>query len=278
MPLSTINNGASSATARASINAAITGLNNASGPNVIYVTKAGNDTTGDGSLAKPFLTLARAVTEAAGAACTFKLGHGTFAVSCTGWSVNQVIRGEGWESTIIEITSAGGVDLIAHDCDIDLEANGTPGINGANGTPEDINGQPGTPGSNAYSVVIKGTCRVLTVSAKGGVGGNGGNGGNFDDGGNGGNGGNSGNSGSISLKVPFAFNIQNGIVSGGNYGSGVGIGSPGITGNNGSSSVLEIDGCDFSLATVDAGVSTISRSFFPNGFTPSNDRGGNASL
>jgi hypothetical protein len=83
MPLSTINNGASSATARANINAAITGLNNASGPSVIYVTTAGSDTTGDGTLAKPFLTAQKAYDIGKAAAVPFKIsfGKGSFSFS-----------------------------------------------------------------------------------------------------------------------------------------------------------------------------------------------------
>jgi len=114
MPLATINNGASSATARASINAAITGLNNASGPGVIYVTKAGNDTTGDGSLAKPFLTPAAAFAYATSLAVNVivDFGVGSFVYTSASSCPNFVasVRGQGRLTQLnINIVSSSAV-------------------------------------------------------------------------------------------------------------------------------------------------------------------------
>lgn len=106
MPLSTIDNGDSSASARAAINAAINGLNNASGPNVIYVTTAGNNATGDGSLAKPYLTAQKAYTEgvAAGNPFGLHLGVGTFSITLTSApsALFKFVQGEGFDLDDVE--------------------------------------------------------------------------------------------------------------------------------------------------------------------------------
>ena len=130
MPLSTINNGDSSATARAAINAAITGLNNASGPNVIYVTTAGNDTTGDGSLAKPYLTAQKAYTEgvAAGNPFGLHLGVGSFSItlSAVPSGLLKFVHGEGFD---LDDPNASLTYLaIGADPAITTNANGTNGF------------------------------------------------------------------------------------------------------------------------------------------------------
>ena len=279
MPLSTINNGDSSATARAAINAAITGLNNASGPNVFHVTTAGNDTTGDGSLAKPFLTLGRAVTEADGDPCTFRIGRGTFTVTVAGWLANQVIIGEGWGATIVEITSSATVTLIAHDCDVSIDANGEAGATGVAGDSVMTGGLIGGLGGNASEITFKGTARGANITAKGGVGGTGGAGWDDGEGGssNGGDGGPGGNSAVIDIQVPIVIGIvDNGAADGGAGGEGPNGGSNGAAGPAGMSAFLTLDSCDIRSATVTSGISTVSRCCVLSSYYITNDNGGNA--
>lgn len=77
-----------------------------SDPGVAYVRTDGNDTTGDGSPSKPWLTMAKAITE--GYTC-FNLGVGTFAGGTTNLTGNFSIIGAGKnKTTITNFTFSGG--------------------------------------------------------------------------------------------------------------------------------------------------------------------------
>jgi hypothetical protein len=279
MGLSLIADGESTAVVSGKLNAAITGLNNASGPNVIHVTTTGNDTTGEGTLAKPYLTLGRAVTEADGDPCTFRVGRGTFPVTVAGWSENQVIIGEGWGATIVEITSSAAVSVIAHDCDVSIDTNGAVGAVGSAGDSITPIGGDGASGGNASEITVKGTARGVSITAKGGVGGAGGAGYNDGEGGQslGGVGGLGGNSAVINIQVPIVIAIvDNGAVDGGAGGLGANGGSDGLAGSAGMSAALYLDSCDIRSATVTSGTNTVSRCYVPASYTIANDHGGNA--
>lgn len=283
MPITQLNNGASTATARAKINTIIDQLNGPSSPsqtpNVWHVNSLGNDTTGTGTMAQPFETLGRAVTAAGGNDCTFYLGRGTYAVTRSGWPANQVIIGQGWGATIIEITSADAVYLTAHDCDVSIITDAAPGAIGADGNSGDPNGQYGGAGGNAPPITLKGSCRGLNISALGGAGGAGGNAISIDDApASGGYGGNGGESGAIIIQVPVVLgSIINGSAFGGFAGSGANGGSTGVDGASGGAASLTIDACDFhESGNVNTGPITVSRSYYPPGVTITNNLGGNA--
>lgn len=108
MALYTINNGESGSSVRTKINAAISAVNASSGPNVIYVTTAGNDTTGDGSLGAPYLTAQKAfdVALAGSGDHLIKLGIGTFSVNPgAAWPLRIMVSGAGAYSTTLNITT-----------------------------------------------------------------------------------------------------------------------------------------------------------------------------
>lgn len=249
-------------------------------PNVIHVTTSGNDATGDGTMAKPFITLGRAVIEADGDPCTFKLGFGTFAVTRVGWPSNQVIRGEGWGCTLVGISSTDAVAIFAHDCDISVNTNGAAGANGYHGNAESLDGTIGGSGDPASLIIIKGTCRVINATALGGAGGFGGNA--YTDNetifGNAGTGGNAGDSGAIFIQAPLVVGVINNSAAIGGLGGVDSSSLPASSGGNGTPGFLTVDGCDFHEASISSGTNAISRSRVPLGFYINNDLGGNSQV
>lgn len=67
---------------------------------VIYVAKTGNDTTGDGTIVKPYLTIAKGMSEAT-ATCMVRVMSGTWVENVSLVSGVE-LRGSGWASTIIQ--------------------------------------------------------------------------------------------------------------------------------------------------------------------------------
>jgi hypothetical protein len=286
MPLATINNGASSATARANINAAITGLNNASGPGVIYVTTSGNDTTGDGSLSKPYATALQAFYIVGQNAGLIKFGPGFFSVSGLDIGSPSVVV-EGSFMTTLVINASRHIILYASGgIQINPTSTGANGSDGATGNSTDGNGQPGGNGEDAGDIIIIGDCKVTNPSSQGGNGGNGGGGIYYGDDGDGnafegygGTGGNGGNSGQIRLRVTEV----NGTVaayfgdpgSGGVHANGNGNasnGNPGTFLYN-----AYIDGAYVVEAVFATGWGA-SRCTYYSAYPPTTDYGGNAIL
>lgn len=147
MALTQLTNGMSGANCRTNINAAITGLNNASGPNVIYVTTAGNDTTGDGTLAKPYRLALKAIDVANtafladGTTTLIEFGVGNFGECNISILTGVTMRGCGHTKTFFDsATSNGGT--------------GSTGDNGGNG-------------GNIY-LDAPGICVLGNISATGG--------------------------------------------------------------------------------------------------------------
>jgi hypothetical protein len=187
MSLTTISNGASSATARANINAAITGLNNASGPNILYVTTAGDDTTGDGSLAKPYRLANKAVTEAtnafmaSGAKTHIEFGVGNFGALVAGSLPEITMRGCGHLMTFFdEVTTNGSGGSIGdpggNANNIHLNAPGIcvlGNISAVGGSaPQGASEMTAGSGGNGGNITLRGVKFNGDILADGGIGGN----------------------------------------------------------------------------------------------------------
>lgn len=165
-------------------------------PNVFYVTSAGNDTTGDGSLGSPYLTAQKAYEVAANLSGYFLInfGVGSFAANVTSWSANIAVAGSGRRQTRLTINSSGTVELNADDSiSVDVFAlptnpgangpaltlwgvvgrevysTGAVGLGGENGSPE-TGGGAGSAGGNGGLIVLIG-CDVEMVKSIAGAGG-----------------------------------------------------------------------------------------------------------
>lgn len=203
-------------------------------PNIFYVTTTGNDTTGDGTMAKPFASLGRAVTASNGDPCLFQLGTGTFGVTREGWPSNQHIHGAGYILTTINIThinEGGGVypmSIYAHFCSIHPVNRGSD------------NFAPEGPGYAGGDIAVYGDCYVYNPNCSGGRGGSG------TSGSPGTNGGVGGNGGSLMLegvrKVIGVINTSGGI--GGAGGVGNDGASDGVNGGDGNPGTSLFEGCN----------------------------------
>jgi hypothetical protein len=71
----------------------------------VYVAKDGNDSTGNGSRSTPYLTIARAVTELAGAAGKIVVNAGTYGEHIGAFPANSYMIADG--AVIIDLTSTG---------------------------------------------------------------------------------------------------------------------------------------------------------------------------
>ena len=256
MPLSTISNGASSATARANINAAITGLNNASRPNVIYVTTAGNNTTGDGTLAKPFLTAQQGFNAGQSAAQPFmlNLGIGSFSITnSAGSEYLKAVQGQSELLTSLQFTASAaavtndnggnGGNIILGISDITCACYAV----GGNVTITDENNYSGGDGGG---IVLSGHGRFEAYASGGSVSSSGSD--------TGGAGGDITLSGSLKL-IDGALGAAGGSAT-----------------NSGSDGTILADGCDLRGPTSISGYTTIGRCSITSGFTPNEDKGGNA--
>lgn len=256
MPLSTISNGASSATARANINAVITGLNNASVPKVIYVTTAGNDTTGDGTLAKPFLTAQQGFNAGQSAAQPFmlNLGIGSFSITnSAGSEYLKAVQGQSELLTSLQFTASAaavtndnggnGGNIILGISDITCACYAV----GGNVTITDENNYSGGDGGG---IVLSGHGRFEAYASGGSVSSSGSD--------TGGAGGDITLSGSLKL-IDGALGAAGGSAT-----------------NSGADGTILADGCDLRGPTSISGYTTIGRCSITSGFTPNEDKGGNA--
>lgn len=261
---------------------------------VFYVDVNGNDTTGDGSFQKPFVTAQKAfdVALASGLACLIQLGIGSFGnilCSASGWPFRISIAGCGpTVSKIGSVISLGqNIDIFSNKTVSFVHisgsgADGSQGVDGANGDPP-FPGEGGTPGSQGGFVTVVGVI-ATTVDSNGGNGGNGGSGGGgtFSDGGNGGNGGDGGGGGSVTAKDSIIETMQSTGGSGGFGGSGGGseTGSPGNQGSDGSPSgdgLINADNVQNSIAVgSQVDFSRCSYTNVPSVSGVFNDIGGNA--
>lgn len=244
-------------------------------PKVLYVTKSGNDSTGDGTLAKPYITVQKAYDVAMAAYLLdltprcIDVGAGAFAAVTTGlagWIVEISLKGCGHEiTTIAGITSTGasgsassgdagvaGAAIHIRGTGInvgDIVANGGDGGSGMPAAGLGINGGNGGNGGDGGNVTLEDVA-FKSISTIGGVGGYGGAGGDSDDGttpivaGNGGHGGSGGAGGTILLRRCVQVDVGGSIL----FDKGVG-GTPGVAGFNygggaGSNGSLGGDGSD----------------------------------
>lgn len=177
-------------------------------PKVLHVTTAGNDTTGDGSLGAPFLTVDKAL--AVGVASfgidtpfTVCMGVGAYystRANALAWPGAVTLQGAGADVT--SLTMQCNRDLVmrcyAHSFALYLAGGGLDGSTPFQAGPGDAGIIGETGGQGPTLTVIDGAGSGVT--SKGGRGGNGGQGGNANtEGGNGADGGQGGNGGAGGL-------------------------------------------------------------------------------
>lgn len=256
MALTQLTNGMSGSDCRTNINAVITGLNNASVPKVIYVTTAGNDTTGDGTLAKPFLTAQQGFNAGQSAAQPFmlNLGIGSFSITnSAGSGYLKAVQGQSELLTSLQFNaSAATVD----------NASGSTGgtiILGisditcacyAAGGSVTITDENNYSGGNGGGIILLGHGRFEAYANGGSVSSSG-----SDQGGSGGD-----------ITLSGSLKLINGALgaAGGN------------AANSGADGTILADGCDLRGTTSITGYTTIGRCSITSGFTPNEDKGGNA--
>lgn len=244
-------------------------------PRVIYVTTAGNNTTGDGSFSKPYLTAQKAYDTGVTSAVNFciKLGVGSFSISTNGnvpSSYFKFVEGCGFEisdpeasltiltfsATPPTATNASGTNgpvcppLGANSLLLNYLAEG-----GSVETTDEVGGYTGGSGGTVdvfgnavFVLAARGGNSALNSEGQAGVG---------------------GSPGSIALRDGYLFEVycSNGI----GYGSGAEIPSS-IPGT------ISLDGTNASLVTIPSVVPTLTsaRSSLKTGFTITTDLGGNA--
>lgn len=144
-------------------------------PRVLHATTAGDDDTGDGSLASPF-RYAQAIYDAwavAGVPTVMRLGVGDFGtVTAPGWPSDLVILGESeHHTTLIIVLTAENQPIRGSLAQITVTQNG---VNGTTGGLDEEGNAAGTPGGAAGSLVIEGSpLAVPSVTMRGGAGGDG---------------------------------------------------------------------------------------------------------
>jgi hypothetical protein len=295
MPLTTFNNGESNASVRTKINNCITQVNDLINnpytidtPSVIYVTTSGNDTTGDGTLANPFLTpaaaFALATTLAVNVIVDFGVGSFVYTSSSSWPNFVAGVRGQGPLTNLsINIVSSAAVQITADSLSLTVSATGPSGAVGSigNGNGE-VNGGAGGQGSPSPNITILGSCTVSSVFSNGGAGGEGGQGvgsTNGEEQGTGGTGGTGGDcTGTILIRCPniigtIGFNPGAGGIGGQNaYGGATSDGAAGSA--NGSTFIS--DGC-YMVGSTQTNVTSwkAGRCSYSAG-TPTTDFGGNA--
>ena len=246
-------------------------------PRVIYVSTFGNDTTGNGSLSKPFLTVDHAVNQVTGPT-RIVLAGGDYTVDANAVSLSA-----------IEIVGQGGVGFNQASSDLAVTklvisgvgANGTNSA-GAGGAPVyltasqiylEINSYGGNVDADdgsTYSagsggnVHIEGDCDVVISNY-------GGSAGTLDNGSvvNGGSGGDVTLGRGVRLAAPIGTTVA--IYSGAGTNGGGGV--DGTAGN------LTADACDLRTDPINivTGTITLGRCSYTNGLSINNDKGGNAS-
>lgn len=244
-------------------------------PRVIYVTTAGNDTTGDGSFSKPYLTAQKAYDTGVISAVNFciKLGVGTFSISTNGNAPStyfKFVEGCGFEilntsSSLTTLTilanppdtvNSGGTNgpicppLGANNLSLYYYADG-----GSVQTNDEVGGYTGGTGG---TIEVFGNA-VFALYARGGNSSSN----TFNENGNG------GNPGSIVLRGGYLSEIAC------SNGDGFASGSPIPSSVPGT---LALGGVDASQVTIPSVVPTLTsaRSSLKTGFSITTDLGGNA--
>ena len=240
-------------------------------PRVYYVETSGNDTTGDGTMALPYLTAQKAfdIAYAATGEQAIKLG-----VTNANFGAVTLTAGQTWPSRIRlhGVSASGSVISLVTGPGVALNINGNGSVTILETINDGSSGGEGASGGDSaqvrYTALTSGP-----ISATGGQGGMGTFGGD-DPGGNGGNGGNGGAIilSNVEIIGSSLLNVASG--SGGSGGSGSPNGSDGSAGAEG---VVELDlvNAPAFIQPVGAASTTIGRSYIPTGITFT-DRGGNA--
>jgi len=192
MAIGTIVNGDSGSSARTKINAAFAFLDAGAvtNPHVLYVRTDGNDTTGNGTPALPYLTAQKAYDTGVAAAVAFviDMGVGSFSVALAAdWSsLCQSVRGAGYglasttsptQLTVTATGAAGSGSDGAVGFNVTVQAiNLYLAVNTTGGTADDT-----FTGGVAGNITVYGGSACVSLTAAGGQGGilvgNGGNGG-----------------------------------------------------------------------------------------------------
>jgi hypothetical protein len=254
-----------------------------------HIETSGNDTTGDGSRAKPFATAQKAYDVGRlNTPCVLRFGVGSFGnVNTSGndWGSTIFIQGAGSSvSAIGTITASGQSVHIRSDKSISIgtiSVSGTAGTNG-NAGGEGVVGDTGGGGSSAGTVTVN-NAFVVQIFANGGIGGTGGDGGFTMEGygADGGAGGDGGPAGSVYIygSAVASVNAYGGSGgAGGNGGNGPdGSGNPGAQGNTGVNGFVQAINSHFSeIGCGNAEVGT-SAYYVLNATGTVTDCGGNAS-
>jgi hypothetical protein len=247
-------------------------------PSVIYVTKAGNDTTGDGTMTNPFLTPAVAFAHATSLAVNvivdFGVGSFTYTSSSAWPNFVAGIRGQGPLTNLAVNFVCSECSIQADSMNFEVIATGAAGANGTNGSPA----SNGDNGSDSPNITVIGTANVGSVYS---VAGNGGNGGGAivggETGGRGGNGGNA--AGTITIRCPVITGtiifVAGSGGAGGNAGPGGGSeGAAGDTGGNLNPTIIT-DGAYMVSSNLSSTYWKAGRCSYSTG-SPTTDFGGNA--
>lgn len=155
-------------------------------PKVLHVTTAGNDTTGDGSLANPYQTGTKAFTVAlalTGQNICIQFGVGAFTCTAAGvWPSRISVKGMGPLVTTLTLTTTDNVILWSdRSIAVVLTATGSgPGVSGPDITFYNVYGSIFTQGEPGATGTQGTPGSAESPSGDGGPGDDGGNGGNID--------------------------------------------------------------------------------------------------
>lgn len=238
-----------------------------SNPNVFYIRSTGNDSTGDGTIGKPYLTAQVAYNTGLATSTPFvlDLGIGTFTISSDiDITDKMMVRGCGGRmnsnafttltistakppETDAEGGSAYAIYVIASDVYLILNATGA--------NVDETDGGSYTCG-NGGSVIVNGDGNVyVTAFASGG------SGTSVSGSTNGGNG------GQITINGCIGYDSLTTVAGGGSGGGG----TPGMNGS------VSLDNCDIrAVTTLVADALTLGRTSYITGISITNDKGGNA--
>jgi len=218
-------------------------------PKVLHVTTAGNDTTGDGSLGAPYLTVDKALQVGASlGAFTIEIGVGSFGsyyANANNWpAVTLSGQGEASSNLIIQCNRDIVVRCRAKSLAVTVVGSGASGTTPAQAAPEQT-GDNGGAGSTGPNITLIDCCGGQ-VTSQGGSGGTGGGGGDYTPGNTGGNGGNGGvgGNGGAGGAVTLINSRFAAVESIGGLGSAGGNGGGGDVANGGSDGSAGASGSD----------------------------------
>lgn len=243
-------------------------------PQQIFVSSDGNDSTGDGTLAKPYLTGTTAYNAGIAESSPFVLnfGVGSFVINLSSdWNdLCRTINGQGYgltdelsatvigingsQSTVVNQNGPNGYNV---DGLLFNNAFGIINTSGANTTVND--GETNTAG-NAGVVSVTGIGGITIVSRGGSE---------FPQ----------STDGSVTAGNGGDVDISGSIFSVGIYTNGGSIFAGGVPVETGSGGNLTCDGCNLAMSVVNTGSGsiTLGRCSHASGLTITNDKGGNAS-